>query len=164
MLRVGLMMVLAVMLAVVGGCQGSGYETPQSPASVDNQPTGLREPPSPAITGLKAELIDDETPLERGRVSWSTRWRLCWAPTPGAVAYVVTTATPEGVSPPGETRDNCFALSVANGYANRPGERPTRSQQLSLMQTMLSVSVAARMSDGTVGPASPDVAVGAQYP
>ncbi len=109
-------------------------------------------------------MIDQEMPLEGGRVSWSTRWRLCWEPTPGAVGYLVTTATPEGASPPGDTTDLCFALTVANGIATRRGERPGRSQQLSLMRTMLSISVAARMSDGTVGPPAPDIAVGSEYP
>lgn len=179
LLRAGLMTVLAVMLAGTAGCRGSKQEPrqpavpaadlrePRSVGAVKNSmpaaSTSLR-PSSPALTGLKAELIDQETPLEGGRVSWSTRWRLCWELTPGAVGYLVTTATPEGVSPPGDTTDLCFVLTVASGTADRRGERPTRSQQLSLMQTMLSVSVAARMSDGTVGPASPDIAVGSEYP
>lgn len=119
---------------------------------------------SAEITGLRAELIDQETAVEGVRVSWSTRWRLCWTPVPGAVGYLVTTATPEGIGPPREIAEPCYELTVANGITTRHSDRPGRSHQLSLMQTTLSISVAARLGDGTIGPSSPDVPVGAEYP
>ena len=183
LLRAGLMTVLGVTLACTGGCRGSKPETRQPPVQAANPTTDPREPTSagdienstssasnrlrpklPVITGLRTEVIDQEMPLEGGRVSWSTRWRLCWAMVPGATGYLVTAVTPEGAGPPREIDQPCYDLTVANGVASQLGERPGRSQQLSLMQTMLSISVAARMSDGTVGPASPDIAVGSEYP
>lgn len=117
------------------------------------------------IAGLKAELIDQESRLPDGRVSWSTQWRLCWAPVPGAVAYKVTTITPEGVGPPGETTDRCLALTVASGISERPRERPGRSREVDPMQSLtLSFTVAARLADGRVGPASPAIPMGRRYP
>jgi len=147
---------LALALMATGGCVGSSQELRPAPAP----PAEVRVPE------LKAELIDEETPLPDGRVSWSTRWRLCWGPVPGAVAYVVTTITPEGVGPPGETTDRCLVpLTVASGITDRPGARPSGSRQVDPMQQlMLAFTVAARFADGTVGPASPAIPLGRTYP
>lgn len=165
--------IIAVLgLAIAGaGLLGCKSETSNQPVPAETQESS----PSPSdgrtahrssaeITGLRAELIDQETALDGWRVSWSTRWRLCWTPIPGAVGYMITTATPEGVGPSREIAEPCYALTVANDITTRFGERPSRSHQLSLMQLSLSISVAAKLGDGRIGPSSPDIPVGAKYP
>ncbi len=142
-----------------GGVSGCATSLPAvAPGMAPKAATG-------AITGLKAELTDQESALPDGRVAWSRRWRLCWDAVPGAVAYVVTSATPEGSGAPGETTDRCFAMTVANGVAARAGERPGRVGPVDALQSlMLSFVVAARLADGTLGPSSPAVAVGRTFP
>ncbi len=71
----------------------------------------------------------------------------------------------EGVDPVARRIERrCYSLTVATGTARAPGGRPGRRAQLSLMEVQLSVSVAARLEDGSTGPWSPDVSVGAPYP
>ena len=138
---------------------------------------GAREPGSPArerrsdegasleIRGFRSELRDRETVVPGGRVSWSTRWRLCWAPVRGARGYVVTAVTSEGRGTrPRAVAEPCYALTVASGLASRRGERPGRDEQLALMRATLAVSVAARLPDGELGPPSVDIPVGAEHP
>lgn len=126
---------------------------------------GPEQQRSAAITGLRATLLDQETPLATGAVAWTTRWRLCWDPVPGASAYLLTTVTSEGVSPISRLLDQrCYTLTVASGTARASGQRPGRRAQLSLMEVQLAVSVAARLSDGSNGPPSPDIPVAAPYP
>jgi len=116
------------------------------------------------IRGLRAELVDRERPRPGGGFAWTTAWRLCWAPVPGARGYFVTMVTSEGVSPrPRAIANRCFGLKVASGTAGRRGARPGRREQLDLIESMLSVSVAARLRDGSVGPAAPDLPVGRPY-
>jgi hypothetical protein len=117
------------------------------------------------VRGLRAELIDREAAKPGGGFAWTTTWRLCWAPIPGARGYLLTMVTSEGVDPrPRATAKTCYSLTVASGTAARRGARRGRPGQLAVMESMLSVSVAARLRDGSVGPAAPDVAVGRTYP
>jgi len=168
--QVAIIAVLGLGIAGVGllGCKS---ETRNQPGLAETQESS----PSPSdgqtahgsaaeITGLRAELIDQETALDGWRVSWSTRWRLCWTPIPGAVGYMITTATPEGIGPAREIAEPCHAMTVANDITTRPGERPSRSHQLSQMRLSLSISVAAKLGDGRIGPSSPDIPVGAEHP
>lgn len=118
-----------------------------------------------AVEGLRATLIDTETPLAGGRVAWRTRWRLCWRPARDAAGYFLTFVTSEGVGPVPRRIDRpCYSLTVATGTGPAPGRQPGRAAQLGLMQVQLSVSVAARLRDGSSGPPSPDVPVGTTYP
>jgi hypothetical protein len=117
------------------------------------------------LRGLRAELIDRETRTPDGRFAWTTAWRLCWSPVPGARGYLVTMVTSEGVDPrPRRTTNTCYSLTVASGTAARRGARPGRAGQLAVMESMLSVSVAAQLGDGSVGPAAPDLPVGRGHP
>ena len=143
-------------------------------AGADGQDGRAREPRASArpngvstgeIQGLRAALVDRERRLPDGRISWSTRWRLCWKPVAGARSYAIAVATSEGVDPRSRsTPRTCFGLAVANGVGRRPGERRGRDAQLSVMQAMLAVSVAAKLVNGRVGPWSQEVSVGARYP
>jgi hypothetical protein len=162
----------ALALALIAGGCVSAKETGQSAAAAAPTvaPALPREEPkrpgpvAASIVGLRARLVDEETVLGPDRVSWWTRWQLCWAPVPGADSYLVTAVSFEGPGRPRNVAQPCYELTVANGIANRPGGRAGRSQQLSLIAISLCVSIAARFADGTVGPASPDIPVGARYP
>lgn len=114
-----------------------------------------------AITGLKAEVIDQEIALPDGRIAWSRRWYLCWDAVPGAAAYAVTAVTPEGSGEPGDTTDRCLAMTIASGIAER---RDSSRLFDPTQQLMLSLIVAARFADGTLGPASPALPIGRIYP
>lgn len=121
--------------------------------------------PSAAITGIEARLIGQEAALPDGRIAWSTRWRLCWAPVAAAVAYAVTTVSPEGAGPTGITTERCFAMTIASGIAERadpPASRPRQSDPMQAL--MLSFRIAAQLADGTLGPASPAIPVGRNDP
>lgn len=154
-----------LLVAMVLGVRSEGHR-PTSSAEALADSGGVSASPAdpPAIDGLRAELLEEERALDDGRVSWSVRWRLCWGPVPSAAGYVVTVVSFEGTGAPRETADTCYQLSVASGVAERFGERPGLSEQLDLMVASLSVSVAVRSADGVVGPPSPDVAVGEEYP
>ena len=116
------------------------------------------------LRGLAAELVDRTQALGEGEVAWQTRWRMCWRPLEGATHYLVTVVTSEGVDPTARrTRARCFSLTVASGTAARGDVCDQRNAQLALVEPTLSVSVAARMRDGRLGPASPDLAVGRPY-
>lgn len=120
---------------------------------------------SAEVRGLRAELIDRAAAKPGGGFAWTTAWRLCWSAVPGAREYLVTLVTSEGVDPRSRaTRKTCYSLTVASGTAPRRGARPGRPGQLALMESMLSVSVAARLGDGSVGPAAPDLPVGRRHP
>jgi hypothetical protein len=138
---------------IAGGCVSAKEKGPTRP--------GLARA---SITGLRAQLIDEETVLGPDRVSWWTRWQLCWAPVPGADSYLVTPVSFEGPGRPRNVAQPCYELTVANGIAKLPGECPGRAHQLSLIEISLSVSVTAHLRDGTLGPPSPDIPVGRPYP
>lgn len=121
-------------------------------------------PASTEIRDLRATLRDEERTLPDGRIAWSTEWRLCWTPVRLAVAYAVTPVSFEGPGRAIEVREPCYALSVANGVDDRPGQRSGRTGQLSLIGSSLAVSVAARFADGTLGPGSADHSVGREIP
>ncbi len=115
------------------------------------------------ISGLRAELVDEEKP-SGGEIAWWTTWRLCWNPVPGASDYLVSTVSFEGPGRPRPVSGTCHELGVANGSTRESGTYPGRSEQLIQAEVSMSVSVAARLADNTVGPASPDISVGKAYP
>jgi len=152
---------VALALAGAGACLGSAQEAPHASSSMAG---AVAAPASRAVSGLKAETMDQETRLAGGRVSWSTRWRMCWAPVPGAVGYVVTQATPEGVGPPADTVERCVAMTLAHGVGTRPRDGTRRSSEVAFADRTVSLMVAARFGDGSLGPMSPAIAVGSTYP
>jgi hypothetical protein len=113
------------------------------------------------IQGLEAELIDRRQKLEAGEVAWQTRWRLCWRSQNGVRDYLLTIVTSEGVDPTERSsRTPCYSFTVASGTATAGDVRDQRNAQLDLVESNLSVSVAARTRDGRIGPPSPDIPVG----
>lgn len=164
-LLVGAVAVAAIALglaaaATLDSSRPAGAASPAARAATPAAPPAA----SAAITGFRATLTDEETPIEAG-VAWTTRWQLCWDAVPGADAYLLTIVTSEGVSPvPRTVSDTCYRLTVASGTAPRSGERPGRDGQVGLMEVHLSVSVAARFPDGRSGPNGPDFPVGSTYP
>lgn len=115
------------------------------------------------IRGLRAELIDEQKSTDAG-FSWWTTWRLCWDLAPGAAEYLVTTVSFEGAGEPRTVTEPCYDIGVASGTSREAGSYPGRSEQLIQVEISMSVSVAARMEDGSVGPASPDIPVGSSIP
>ena len=166
LLRAAIVLILGLVLGAAGlglfGPRPAPFETSSSPTASNDQGEDGRS--SLAIKGLQARLIDEERTADKGQIFWSTSWRLCWEPVPAANRYVVTEVSFEGAGGSRELTEPCYELSVANGVTNEPGKYPGREQQLDLMESTLSVSVAARLPDGTVGPASPDIPVAAEYP
>lgn len=164
----GLLLALGTLCGSRLGCQRKPVNDPAieigaaDPSSSDEEVR--QELASGAIAGLRAELLDQERVLGAGRISWWTHWRVCWTPVSGAVSYLVTAESAEGAGPPLEVPGLCYSMSVANGIATRSGERAGQSHQLSLMAASLSVTIAARMRDGRLGPASPALPVGREYP
>lgn len=111
------------------------------------------------VTGVRSELVDREQPTGDGRIAWWTSWKVCWDPVPGAESYEVTILGIEGPGIPQTVPGPCHELTVANGTTGRSGEYPGRDQQLALVSASMSVSVAARFPDGTIGPPSADVTI-----
>jgi hypothetical protein len=146
-----------LVLAVAAIAVLAGTQTPDQPKPAP------RADPAP-VRGLEAELVHRRRELESGQVAWRTRWRLCWRPQEGVRDYVLTIVTSEGVDPAEHsTRAPCYALTVASGTAPA-GEVPEqRNAQLDLVESNLSVSVAARMPGGPTGPPSADIPVGPSY-
>lgn len=138
--------------ASASGATGGAGSTAAAPA-----------PASAEVRGLRAELVDGEK-ASGGEIAWWTTWRLCWDPVPGATAYLVTTVSFEGAGEPVAVTETCHELGVASGTTRGSGSYPGRGAQLIQMEISMSVSVAARMADGSVGPASPDIPVGAAFP
>ena len=158
-LLLGAIAALVAAGTVVGGWIAAGNE------SRENRPPAQRRAGADdaEIRGFRATLTDRETVISKARISWSTRWRLCWTRVPGASAYVVTAVTAEGPGTrPRTVVKPCYVLTVARGVASRPGERPGKQVQLELMRAMLAVSVAARLPNRTLGPRSADIPVGAE--
>ena len=138
----------------VAGGPGA-IDSSQAPAVVTEAPAEIR--------GFHAELIDEEKPTDTG-FSWWTAWRLCWDSDPGVVEWLVTTVSFEGAGEPRAVTEPCYEIGVASGTSRESGSYPGRSEQLIQVEISMSISVAARMADGSVGPASPDIPVGRAVP
>ena len=134
-----------------------------SVASPEILPSTSRE-----VTGIQARLSDDVRPFrEQGldRVRWQTFWSLEWLPVAGATDYVLTIKTSEGVSQqPRYTGETMYRLEVAKGDNPTNAGLLARDIQLSTIQSLLSVSIAPRFPDGSIGRASPYFEVGRTFP
>ena len=121
-----------------------------------------------ALPRLRATLEDTTNGYvgdNTQRWRWQTHWVVQWRPVPGAVTYEIISMTSEGASkrttrlhqPP-------FRLEVAKGDNAKAAGMPTRPIQLLTIQSLLSIRIVARMSDGSPGPSSPWLQVGHLYP
>jgi hypothetical protein len=91
---------------------------------------------------------------------------LTWEPVAGAVAYSVRAVGPEGRAehPMRTVQEPRLGLSVAAGTTTE-AERPrARDGQTAYRATQLGVTVAAVRGDGSVGPPTAVVPVGARLP
>ena len=119
------------------------------------------------ISNLHAALEDETENYRRESVQqlrWRTQWVLRWEPTPLAVGYVLAYKTAEGVSKkPTELDGPVFRIEVAKGDNPNSSGLVSRELQLLTIQSFLSVRVAARFQDGSVGIPSPWIMVGSRY-
>lgn len=103
----------------------------------------------PPVAGLVASLEDETRQLEGGRQRWSTYWRLCWTPYPGAGGYELQTVTSEGRSPKLRTQtDPCYRLQVAAGENATAMGLQGREVQMQMQSSQLAFRVRAILSDG----------------
>jgi len=140
-------------LALSGGCASRGA----APAL-----------PTTPVELAQAVLEDEITSYEKDGTkyhAWRTYWVLRWHPVPGARGYQIGYHTSEGASR--KTRmlaQTPLRLEVAKGDNPVAAGFPGRDIQLSTIQGMLSVRIAARFADDAVGPPSPWLPVGLPYP
>lgn len=128
--------------------------------------TGPASPPP--LAGLRATLEDTTVPyigngIQRWR--WQTHWLLQWQPVAGASEYEIIAMTSEGTSKK-TTRQKQppYRIEVAKGDNVQTEGMPTRDIQLLTIESLLSIKVVARMTDGSAGPSSPWLQVGRLYP
>lgn len=135
-------------LLVLAGCSQSA-----------GSPAGVMQP---AVTGLVATLEDDVRDLPNARIAWSTYWKLCWSPYPGATEYELQSLTGEGASPKlRRQRDTCLRVQAAAGENDKAQGLLNRDVQLSLQRGQLAYRVRAILSGNRVSEWSRSVAVGA---
>jgi len=122
----------------------------------------------PVISGLRAALHDETRPYLRAGVQhweWHTYWVLKWNALPGVQYYELVYKTSEGVSAKtARQTEASFKLEVAKGDNPQAAGMPTRDVQLATIQSLLAVSVAARLKDGTLSKRSPWFEVGRTHP
>lgn len=120
------------------------------------------------LTGLSATLEDTTDPYSTEGVNhwrWRTDWVIQWAPVPDAVAYDLLYMTSEGASKKSTSLHAApFRLEVAKGDNPQAEGMPTRTIQLITIQSLLSVRVVPRLANGSLGPASPWLQAGREYP
>ncbi|UOG73710.1 hypothetical protein MTX78_16490 [Hymenobacter tibetensis] len=93
---------------------------------------------------MRTTLLDTVTTLPNGQIAWSTYWRLCWEPYPGAQAYEMQTATDEGISPKlRRLPAACYRLQVAAGRNAKSQGFLNRKQLLDLQAGQLSFRIRA---------------------
>lgn len=120
------------------------------------------------VTDLRAALEDQVRPYDKKGIKyldWHTYWVVHWRPVPGAKEYQITYFTSEGVSKKTKVlAQPPFRLESALGNNAKGHGLLQRELQLQTIQSMLSISIAPRMADGRLGPASPLLRVGQIYP
>jgi hypothetical protein len=124
---------------------------------------GRRDDRPRAVDGFVAKLEREVRRLPRGRMAWSTYWRLCWARYPGARAYELETLTGEGApSDLRRQRGRCLRLEVAADENLRSEGFKGERIQLALAASQLAYRVRARLGDGRASRWSEPYAAGEQ--
>ena len=126
-------------------------------------------PTSPTPVSIVQAVLEDEiTSYDKDGTEyhvWRTYWLLHWKLVPGALDYQIGYRTSEGVSRKTQTlAQSPFRLEVAKGDNPVVAGFPSRDIQLSTIQGMLAVRIAARFTDNAVTPPSPWLIVGMAYP
>jgi len=115
----------------------------------------------PAVGGLVATLEDEVRDLPGDRITWSTFWKLCWSPYPGAVDYELQPLTGEGAAKKlRRQREECYRVQAASGENEKAQGLLNREVQLSLQRGQLAYQVRAVLGGNRVSAWSRAVAVG----
>lgn len=115
----------------------------------------------PPVTGLVATLEDEVRELPNARIAWSTDWKLCWSPYPGATGYELQPLTGEGVRKTlRRQRDVCYRVQAAAGENDKAQGMLNRDVQLSLQRGQLAYQVRAVLTGNRVSAWSRAIAVG----
>jgi len=156
---------------VLGGLIPAGCSTPagtrQPEAGAGQSQTS---PAKPVEAGRPLEVVearlDDKTaPAPNGRISWSTTWRVCFAP--GRVD--TTRMEAQAVTPEGsgtslrQLEGRCLKLGVARGENDAGAGMPGRDTQLA-EAAALAYRVRAVHQDGTVTPWTAPIPAGSTKP
>ena len=129
---------------LLGGCGGKPAEKPAGP-------------PAP-VTGITTAFEDEVADGPGGQIAWSTYWKFCWQPYPGARSYELQLITPEGASPKLKSRhEPCYRIQVATGTNPREQGLLRRDEQIGWQTGQLAYRVRAVLGDNQYSEWSPVV-------
>jgi hypothetical protein len=157
--------VLLAGLGLVGllpaGCSTS---TPAAPGRSQTAPSRPVQAGSP-VEMVEARLQDKTTPLPNRRISWSTNWRVCFAPDRADTTRMEAQAvTPEGSGTSlRQLEGRCLKLEVARGESDKAAGMSGRETQLA-EAAALAYRVRAMHGDGTVSPWTKPIPAGTTKP
>jgi len=103
----------------------------------------------PAPSGLATSLEDKKRKSGRGRIAWSTHWKLCWQPVESAAYYEIRLMTSEGAPRAPKRLDaTCFRIEAAAGENPVSEGLPHRDLMLTMQAAQLSAQIRAVLADG----------------
>jgi hypothetical protein len=140
-------------------CNTLSNASPNTKPSV--VPSGAPQVVKSPVTGLLATLEDEVKELPKQRIAWSTYWKLCWQPYPGAVAYELQGVSSEGTSPKlKRLSDTCFRLQAATNENHKSLGFVQRELTLATHAVQLGFRVRAVLDGNRVSEWSPPMPVG----
>jgi len=155
-----------VLLAGLGlvGLLPAGCSTPASPGRSQTSPTRPVQAGSP-VEMVEARLQDRTTPLPNRRISWSTTWRVCFAPDRADTTRMEAQAvTSEGAGTSlRQLEGRCLKLEVARGENDKGAGMSGRDTQLA-EAAALAYRVRAVHGDGSVSPWTKPIPAGTRNP
>ena len=99
--------------------------------------------------GLTRSLQDVRRPSGRGRIAWSTEWKLCGKPVAGAKHYEKRLLTSEGAPrKPERINTTCFRVEAAAGENPSSEGLPRRDLMLSMQAAQSAIQIRAVFPDG----------------
>ncbi len=100
--------------------------------------------------GLTRSLQDIKRPSGRGRIAWSTYWKLCWQPVAGAKYYEKRLLTSEGAPhSPARIKTTCFRVEAAAGENPSREGLPKRDLMLNMQAAQSAIQIRAVFPDGS---------------
>jgi hypothetical protein len=128
-------------LAAVPHSHGHHHSEPADEAAASSLPA--------APGGLTITLQDVKRPSGRGRIAWSTYWKLCWQPVAGAKYFEKRLLTSEGAPrKPERINTTCFRVEAAAGENPSSEGLPKRDLMLSMQAAQSAVQIRAVFRDG----------------
>ncbi len=144
-------------LAAVPHSHGHHHPEPEDAATASSLPA--------APGGLTKTLQDVKRPSGRGRIAWSTYWKLCWQPVAGAKYYEKRLLTSEGAPrKPARINSNCFRVEAAAGENPSSEGLPKRDLMLSMQAAQSAIQIRAVFPDGQTTAWTAEQAVGEIQP